>query len=181
MSFFTERVEPILKANEGGYTNDPRDPGGETNHGWTVAEARRYGFTGRMADMTWAWAAKAYERRYFSEPGFDQVAARMPDLAVKLTDIGVNQGVDRASKYLQRGLNVLNRRGRDYADITVDGDVGPGTLRALDAYKAKRGKLAELALLELVRAYQTVRYCEVAEGNAATEDYMWGWLTRARR
>lgn len=36
---------------EGGYVNDPVDPGGETNHGVTIGTARESGFTGNMRDL----------------------------------------------------------------------------------------------------------------------------------
>jgi hypothetical protein len=38
-------------ALEGGYVNHPNDPGGETNHGVTVAVARQAGYTGRMIEL----------------------------------------------------------------------------------------------------------------------------------
>lgn len=181
MGFFADKVAPVIRGNEGGYVNDPRDPGGETNHGWTERLARQYGYKGRMADMPWSWAVDAYERRFFIEPGYNSVATLAPNLAVKLVDVAVNQGIGQASSYLQLGLNALNRQGRDFPDVKVDEDVGPATIKALDAYLKVRGKLAELALLELVRAQQTVRYLQVAQGNAKLEDFMWGWLTRARQ
>lgn len=181
MGFFTEKVLGVIKANEGGFVDDPRDPGGATNHGITERVARQYGYKGRMADLPWTTAADIYERRYFIEPGYNSVATLAPNLAVKLVDIAVNQGIGQASSYLQIALNALNRRGRDYDDVKVDGDCGPSTVKALDAYLKARGRLAELALIELVRAQQTVRYITVAQGNAALEDFMWGWITRARQ
>ena len=36
---------------EGGYVNDPDDPGGATNHGITEREARAYGYEGAMRDL----------------------------------------------------------------------------------------------------------------------------------
>ncbi len=38
-------------AVEGGYSNNPADPGGETNHGVTVAVARSHGYDGPMREM----------------------------------------------------------------------------------------------------------------------------------
>ena len=37
--------------HEGGYVNDPRDPGGETNHGVTKRVAVANGYTGSMKDL----------------------------------------------------------------------------------------------------------------------------------
>lgn len=57
-----------LLGNEGGYVNNPADPGGETNWGVTVAVARASGYTGAMRDMTRARpkqsTARATGRRF---------------------------------------------------------------------------------------------------------------------
>ena len=40
-----------LELIEGGYSNDPQDPGGETMYGITARLARAYGYTGAMRDL----------------------------------------------------------------------------------------------------------------------------------
>jgi lysozyme family protein len=44
-----EMLADLLK-NEGGYVNNPNDPGGETNYGVTVKVARAKRLPGRHAD-----------------------------------------------------------------------------------------------------------------------------------
>lgn len=178
-TFFRNEVSPILKGNEGGYVNDPDDPGGETNHGITERVARKYGYTGPMKTMTWQTAEDIYEKRYVIEPGFDVVARVAPKLAVKLCDIGVNQGIGKAAEFLQEGLNALNRGGQDYDDIKVDGDLGPRSFDALRKLLKVRGDMGMQALYGCVQAQQYVRYMQVAKANPALEKYMFGWFMRA--
>lgn len=165
-----------LVGKEGGYSNHPSDTGGETMWGITVAVARANGYTGSMRSMPRDTAKDIYRRKYFVLPGFDRVAEQSAAVAEELFDTGVNMGPSVASTFLQRLLNGLNRQGKDYADIGVDGDVGPATLRSLKAYLAKRGKDGEKVLLKGLNALQGARYVALAEGRSANEDFLHGWL-----
>lgn len=165
-----------LVGKEGGYSNHPSDTGGETMWGITVAVARANGYTGPMRSMPRDTAKDIYRRKYFVLPGFDRVAEQSAAVAEELFDTGVNMGPSVASTFLQRLLNGLNRQGKDYADIGVDGDIGPATLRALKAYLAKRGKDGEKVLLKGLNALQGARYVALAEGRSANEDFLHGWL-----
>lgn len=165
-----------LVGKEGGYSNHPSDTGGETMWGITVAVARANGYTGPMRSMPRDTAKDIYRRKYFVLPGFDRVAEQSAAVAEELFDTGVNMGPSVAATFLQRLLNGLNRQGKDYADIGVDGDVGPATLRALKAYLAKRGKDGEKVLLKGLNALQGARYVALAEGRSANEDFLHGWL-----
>ncbi|WP_200912472.1 MULTISPECIES: glycosyl hydrolase 108 family protein [unclassified Acidovorax] len=102
-------------AVEKGYVNNPADPGGETNHGITVAIARNEGYTGPMRELPKERAEAIYIRDYVSRPGFDRVIAISPAVGEKLVDAGVNTGQAQASRWLQRALNNLSRGGQDYA------------------------------------------------------------------
>lgn len=165
-----------LVGKEGGYSNHPSDTGGETMWGITVAVARANGYTGSMRYMPRDTAKDIYRRKYFVLPGFDRVAEQSEAVAEELFDTGVNMGPSVASTFLQRLLNGLNRQGKDYADIGVDGDIGPATLRALKAYLGKRGKDGEKVLLKGLNALQGARYVALAEGRSANEDFLHGWL-----
>lgn len=168
-------IAGILKA-EGGYSNDPRDTGGETNWGITIATARANGYSGSMRDMPRDAAVEIYRKRYVVGPGFDKVALLSPAIAAELVDTGVNMGPKVAGAFLQRALNALNNQGRDYHDMIVDGQAGPGTRAALDAYLRKRGKLGETVMLRALNALQGERYIALAEGRATNEAFTFGWL-----
>lgn len=52
-----------LLGNEGSYSNDPHDPGGETMWGITIAVARENGYVGAMKDMDQSIAKTIYADR----------------------------------------------------------------------------------------------------------------------
>ncbi|CAB4138739.1 zliS Lysozyme family protein [uncultured Caudovirales phage] len=167
-----------LLKHEGGYVNDPNDRGGETNWGVTIAVARDNGYQGPMRDMTRDQALEIYRRQYFFKPGFDKVMPHSAAIAFELFDTGVNMGPSVPSRWLQRSLNALSRQGKDYATITVDGNIGPATIRALKAFLDKRGDTGEHRLLSLLNALQGARYMELAERNSSQSNFLFGWLER---
>jgi lysozyme family protein len=125
-ALFEKALVHVL-AMEGGWTDDPHDPGGPTNLGITLAEfARHRGVAldaenvarlkGQLRALTRTEAASIYRRDYWQ-------AARCPllpaPLAVFHFDAAVNQGVGGSARMLQRALAVA-----------VDGAIGPATLAA---------------------------------------------------
>lgn len=100
--------------SEGGYTNDPKDPGGPTNWGITIADARMYAkefgwITDRQvtaADvkaMPKSFADKVYDAKYWDALNCDQLPA---GLDYTICDYGVNSGIGRAGKVLRRVLGL---------------------------------------------------------------------------
>jgi lysozyme family protein len=170
-------IEDVLRA-EGGYVNDPKDAGGETNWGITIATARAAGYSGAMRDLPRETAKGIYRRRYVEAPGFGAIIGMSPAIAAELVDTGVNMGPAVAARFLQRTLNALNRNGRDWPDIAVDGIVGPGTHRALKQALAARGADGERVILRALNALQGARYIELAEGRQANERFVFGWLDK---
>lgn len=77
---------------------------------------------------------------------------------------GREHGPSVATTFLQRALTALNRNGKDYADLTPDGRIGPLTLHALDTFIAARGKHGgETVLMRALEALQGERYLRLAE------------------
>lgn len=162
---------------EGGYSENPDDPGGPTKFGIGSATARRNGYRGQMRDLPRPFAEAVYLREYVTEPGFDQVGAVSMAIAEELVDTGVNMGVSIPLPWLQRVLNVLNQQGKLWADIAVDGKIGPATLGALGAYLRHRGRDdGERVMLRALNCLQGARYIELAESRAANETFVYGWL-----
>jgi lysozyme family protein len=175
--FSVEVIVDALIEREGGYANHPADKGGPTCFGITEAVARAHGFAGAFRNLPRDEAAAIYRRLYWLRPRFDQVANRSTRLAAELFDTGVNMGPAVATTFLQRALTALNRNGRDYADLTPDGRVGPLTLQALDEYLETRGrKGGETVLLRALEALQGERYLRLAERRPANEAFLYGWL-----
>lgn len=165
-----------LIQREGGYVNHPNDRGGPTNWGITLSRARAYGYLGDIRSLPREKAAEIYKKNYWYEPKFDLVAKRNNEVANELFDTGVNMGPQTASKFLQRALNGLNKRGLAYADVTVDGAIGNMTLHALDELYKTRGLKGWVVLLRLLDAQQAVRYLELTEKDPSQEDFLFGWI-----
>lgn len=168
-------INSILVA-EGGYVNDSLDAGGETNYGITATVAKANGYYGNMKDLPRATAIQIYKNRYWFEPKFDKVAMLSPDIAAELCDTGVNAGTAFARGILQSALNLLNRQGKDFADLKEDGNIGPSTLSALGSFLLKRGKEGECVLLKLLNVMQGAHYIEISKARVQNEDFLFGWL-----
>jgi len=173
-------VDELIHAlidREGGYVNHPADKGGPTCFGITEGVARAHGYGGAMRHLTREEAAAIYRRLYWLRPRFDQVARRAARVAAELFDTGVNMGPAVATTFLQRALTALNRGGKDFADLTPDGRVGPRTLAALDAFLGARGRRGgETVLMRALEALQGERYLRLAERRPANEAFLYGWL-----
>ena len=119
MSNYEKCLEIILH-HEGGYVNHPKDPGGETNLGVTKRVYEEWGGTKDMKDLTVEDVAPIYQKNYWNRVRGDDLPAGL-DLCV--FDFGVNAGTGRSATFLQRLVGT-----------TVDGGIGPATLRAVNAY-----------------------------------------------
>jgi lysozyme family protein len=172
---FDALVERLI-GREGGYSNDPRDAGGETMWGVTRAVARENGYAASMAAMSRDQAKAIYRAKYWARPGLGLIAPLSERLAEELLDTGVNMGTGTAGMFLQRALNALNEGGKDYPDLTVDGAIGAATAAALKAYLGRRGAAGERVLLTALNCLQGARYIELAEGRETDEAYVFGWL-----
>lgn len=171
-----ERLLEDLLRREGGYAYHRDDRGGKTMFGITEAVARQHGYDGPMRSMPRAVAVEIYHQRYWVQPGFDRVAGLSAPVAAELFDTGVNMGPAVAGRFLQRVLNALNRQQRDYADVAVDGSVGPRTLEALSRYLLVRGREGETVLLTALGCLKGERYIALAEQRVANESFVYGWL-----
>lgn len=158
---------------EGGYVNDACDSGGETNFGITVAVARECGYSGEMCDMPHEVAFSIYSARYWDAVKADELLTMSEPLACEIVDTSINMGPGRAGKFLQRALNVLNGRESLYPDVTVDGMIGPGTLKALAEYLDARD---DSVLLTALKCLQGAFYIELCERREKDEAFVYGWL-----
>ena len=170
-----DTISHIIKV-EGGYVNDPNDSGGETNWGITVRVACEYGYMGAMINMPRSVAFDIYSSMYWDALSLDDIEARSHKIAKELADTGVNMGVGRASEFLQRSLNVLNNKGEIFEDIKVDRDIGPATIRSLDAYLSFRSHDGEVVLHRALNNLQGAFCIELAERREKDERFIFGWL-----
>lgn len=119
---FKRALSLVLK-HEGGWSNHPKDPGGATMKGVTLANFRRYVKPNATKDdlrkITDEQIATVYRRFYW-----DAVSgADLPDgIDYAVFDFAVNSGPGRAAKYLQKVVGVAQ-----------DGKIGPATIKACRA------------------------------------------------
>jgi lysozyme family protein len=118
-STYLEAIDHILK-DEGGYTNDAADPGGPTNWGITIEDARHYWKPEATAEdvkeMPQHVAEDIYQHHYADPLRYDDLPEGV-DYAV--LDYGVNSGINRAARVLQSIVGVKQ-----------DGEIGPKTIAA---------------------------------------------------
>lgn len=102
-----------LIGNEGGYVNNPADPGGETKFG--IAK-RSYPLVD-IANLTRDQAREIYRRDFWDRGHMDEYD---PAIAFQVFDAAVNHGIETAVRMLQRAAGVAD-----------DGHVGPVTVAAI--------------------------------------------------
>lgn len=112
-----------LIGHEGGYVDDPRDPGGRTKYG--ISQRAYPGED--IAGLTLERAKAIYLRDYWGPAGCDAVP---PSIKFDLFDMAVNSGVRAAVRTLQRAAGL--------GDRSVDGVLGPQTLQAVQAMQPVR-------------------------------------------
>ena len=173
ISTATAAILAAVFAMEGGYVNDPRDPGGETNHGITVAVARDFGYTGPMKNLTQDTATNIYITNYINQPGYGEIISLSPAVGQKVVDAGVNTGTSRSSRWFQQSMNSLSRGGVDFPQINVDGKIGAGTIKAFESLRRVRGNVTACELtLKLMDAQQSTHYMSLIK----TPQYLPGWV-----
>ncbi len=176
------QIAEEIVAREGGYVNDPDDPGGATNYGVTIHTMRRLGMdldgdgdvdTRDVRALTRDQAVDIFVAHYFEKPRIDD----LPDpLHATVFDMAVNAGPSRAVKLLQQLFVDMGY------DIAVDGAIGPQTIRTAFTAQDEAGEF-------LVDAYGIARrdyYYRLADARAASRKYArrrnggkGGWITRA--
>jgi lysozyme family protein len=176
-----QEIATEIVAREGGFFDDPDDPGGATKHGVTIHTMQRLGLdlngdgrvdVGDVQAITKAQAVDIYTEHYFTRPGI----AQLPEaLQASVFDMMVNSGAN-AVKILQRLLTDMG-----FA-CTPDGAIGPQTISAAQrAMEAAPGHLPD--------AYAIARrnyYYRIADARPASRKFArrvnggkGGWITRA--
>ena len=151
---FDEIIEVVLH-HEGGYVNDPKDPGGETNFG----VAKRSHPDVDIKNLTKDGAKEIYKEHYWDK---NKVESLSEELRHIYFDMCVNQGRGRAVKILQRAANGKG------ANLKVDGGKGPKTIAAMDGVE-----------LDRVRAYRVKYYADLVTRKPDLEKFYFGWFRRA--
>jgi lysozyme family protein len=162
-NLFQDCLEFTL-AQEGGYVDDPYDPGGATNMGITLATYQCWDHdpaldVANVEDLSRNTAAAIYRSMYWNT-----LCGHSLPAGIDLTtfDFGVNAGPRRSAELLQTALG--------FAGDQVDGCIGPETLHAAATANATK-------VIEALAESQTDYYRALAE----FDRYGPGWLDRTRR
>ena len=151
---FDDIIEVVLE-HEGGYVNDPDDPGGETNFGI----AKRSHPDVDIANLTKDGAKEIYKEHYWDRNKVEDLSEELRHIYF---DMCVNQGKGRAVKIMQRAANAKG------AGLKVDGVMGPMTIAAMDGVE-----------LDRVRAYRVKYYADLVTRKPDLEKFYFGWFRRA--
>jgi len=175
-----QKIAEDIVAREGGFVNDPDDPGGATNHGVTIHTMRRLGLdlngdgqvdANDVRMLRRNQAVEIFLQHYFYGPEID----KLPEpLQPSVFDMYVNAG-SNAVKILQRLLKEMGQV------VSVDGVIGPHLMAA--------AVLAAASPDYLVESYGIARrnyYYRLGEQRVASRKYArrrdggkGGWIRRA--
>ena len=151
---FDDIIEVVLH-HEGGYVNDPKDPGGETNFGI----AKRSHPDVDIKNLTEEGAKEIYKEHYWDRNKVEDLPENLRHIYF---DMCVNQGRSRAVRIMQRAANAKG------ANLKVDGGMGPKTIAAMDGVE-----------LDRVRAYLVKYYADLVTRKPDLEKFYFGWFRRA--
>lgn len=170
-----------IVAREGGFVNDPDDPGGATKYGVTIHTMRRLGLDltgdGRVdvsdvRRLSREDAVEIFLDHYFDRPRIFELPKV---LQASVFDMYVNAGAN-AVKILQRLLGQMGY------EASVDGVIGPQTIQAAQAASAPD----PLALRDAYGVARRNYYFRLADRRPASRKYArtrkgekGGWIRRA--
>jgi len=159
MSFETsiEFIKPI----EGGYSNNPNDPGGETNFG---ISKRSYPNLD-IKNLTWEQAKAIYKRDFWDKMHCSELPESVAHLVL---DFGINSGPVASIKILQKALNTLG------SSLVVDGAIGPRTISAVASQSTKD-------ICDEMLSARIMFYANLIVKNPKMLEDLVGWLNRVEK
>jgi len=149
-----------LIGHEGGYANNPKDPGGETMWGVTKRVARAWGYNGEMKDLPRETAKKIAYQLYWAPLRLDEFD---PEVGFQIFDAHYNGG---------HVVTWMQQAGGAYCD----GILGPRTIAAVKATNKYQFLMRFLALRQIYLVG-----CKLANGQFAFPTFGRGWINRTSK
>lgn len=176
MSSF-EKAIPVVLRNEGGWVDNPIDPGGETNFGISMLMVKREGMTpeqlgipdfelGSMKLMKVEVAVEIYRKLFWDKHGYGRIIDDA--CATKVFDCGVNCGPKRSHMMAQRAVNSCE----SMPLVHVDGILGAASIAAINSVDPNK-------FLCVFRMQMEDYYRELVAEKPALEVFLKNWLHRA--
>ncbi|MDA3883000.1 MAG: hypothetical protein PF481_06925 [Bacteroidales bacterium] len=173
MADYTLAYNHVL-VNEGGYVNDPDDPGGETYkgvtrkyfpkwEGWTNVDLlkQKSSFPKNLdGDSELQEMIKSfYEGNFWDRVKGDDITDQ--DIATSIFDFAVNAGAKTSASLAQMVVGA-----------TADGIIGPKSIAAINGYNQ------ELFIAKFTLA-KISRYIHIVKNRSKSRKYFYGWVRRA--
>lgn len=155
-----ERLIGMILNHEGGYVNDPVDPGGETKYG---ISKRTYPYLD-IKNLTVDQAKDIYYRDWWKPLRCPEI--KHDRIAQKHLDTSINVGPRNGVRILQRALCDVGEA------VVVDGIIGPKTLAATNRTDPDK-------LLATMRYQQAQFYKRIINRNPELARFERGWMNRA--
>lgn len=169
-----EKAFPLLIRHEGGYVNDPDDPGGETYRGitrrmfgkwegWTLVDMARSrpGFPGSLDrdNGLQEMVMEFYRIQFWERMQGDRIIDQ--EVAFALFDFGVNAGLGTSVSLAQMVIGAKS-----------DGVIGPKSLEALNSFDPDH-------FLAAFTVAKIARYVSIVKKRPSSQKYFYGWVRRA--
>ena len=173
MADFTQAFQ-LMIAHEGGYGNDPDDPGGETYKGvarkifskwdgWTKVDIlkRQTGFPANLDKDPELQQniSDFYRVTFWDKINGDQIANQ--EIANSIFDFGVNAGVGTSASLAQMVVGAKS-----------DGVIGPNSISAINNFDPEHF-LASFTIAKIAR------YVNIVKKRPTSRKYFYGWVIRA--
>jgi len=173
MADFTQAFQLVI-ANEGGYGNDPDDPGGETYKGvarkifskwdgWTKVDMlkQQSGFPGNLDqdEELQQDVLHFYQVNFWDRMNGDQISDQ--GIANSIFDFGVNAGVSTSASLAQLVIGA-----------TADGVIGPDSIAKINAFNTDH-------FLAAFTVAKIARYITIVQKRPTSRKYFYGWICRA--
>lgn len=188
-----ELASEVTANNEGGYVNDPLDPGGETyegisrfhNPGWigwqsidTVPMAKRNTETlSAMLELK-KLVDDFYKKQFWDVNSLDEVCEQ--SAANAIYDCGVLFHPKTAAAWAQLSLNALNQGGISWPDLICDGQLGKKSIACLNIccgdHSPNRARFQSC-----LSAFRITHHLNSLTSRPSNERFFIGWLDRSVR
>lgn len=165
---------------EGGYSNDPNDRGGETNHGITKdvldAYQKRHGGLGAggeavgVKDLSQQQAKTIYKEVFYNDRRIDEIKDNKT--VEHVFDLGINHQPKVAGKMVQKAIN----NAIPGSNLTVDGVVGSKTIEALNKATPDQLKIINNTVADEREAF----YRRLVDADPSQGRFLNGWVKHAK-